>query len=115
MTRQDLGHVEAGLANAPSGVVLLAESVLRAAAWRASTEWIDERRGEDFRALDVRRLAEVGGGAEVLDRRCELQDRFGVVERELRLRAWPPAAAELLDRRRSSASTCWLLGLAERA
>src|SRR5947209_3822054 len=38
--------------------------------------------GEDLPALDVRGLAEVGGGAEILDRGRQLRDRGGAAERE---------------------------------
>ena len=57
-----------------------------------------ERRGEHCRALDVGRLAEVGGGAEVLDRRRQFQHRLGALQREFGLRFRRGLAAELLDR-----------------
>ena len=37
-----------------------------------------ERRGQNFGAFDVRRLAEVGGGAEVLDRRRQFGTDFAL-------------------------------------
>ena len=55
--------------------------------------------GQDLLVLDVRCLAEVGAGAEVLDGRGELQDRLLVVEREVRLRRHGRLAAGLLDQR----------------
>jgi hypothetical protein len=55
--------------------------------------------GQDLLVLDVPGLAEVGAGAEVLDRRGELQDRLLVVEREVRLRRDGGLAAGLLDQR----------------
>ena len=49
-------------------------SLLSAAAWRASTRVDRQRGGEDLLALDAPGLAEVGGGAEVLDGRRGLED-----------------------------------------
>src|SRR6185295_10754224 len=57
-----------------------------------------ESRGENVRALDLVRLAEICRRAEVLDGRGKREDALGILERELRLRLRCRRAAELFHR-----------------
>ena len=61
MTFARTSSMEAGFAKAPSGTIVLPTTLLSAAAWRASTEWIESARRGVLR-LDPARLAQVRGG-----------------------------------------------------
>ena len=104
--------MSAGCANAPSGVGSSPTSTFSAAAWRPSTEWIESAAARISGRFDVRRLAEVGRGAEVLDRGRELQHLGRVLERELRHRGLRDRPAELL-RGRGKRVDVLLLDLAD--